>query len=542
MTTLPGNPIIILIGTDAMKRLNIKRYLATFSVFFFSSVLTLALSLFIIRSISPDKVRSANFTNAYATMSNSRFSYFAGVTSGTSGASNITIDTTGYPDKDVDHLFPKDNVCFAPAGLYGCRDNTTYQVASTEGVDGDQFTIATPLVTTLLGTDVAVATQSGTMTLTVTLATTVPDGGDILITVPMADSINGNDGVPDYNTAVSSSGFDLNGVAAANLSISTSTSGTCNNSHWSVATATITPGSGTTDHTIRIDRSGSSCQANSTTLTITLGNSSKGIVNPAPINNTRTQGAADEYTVNVKTRDNADATIDNSNLMIAPVEAVLVSATIQETLTFTVAGVSSATAACGASATTDVTTTAMAVPWGTISSSSTFYDAAQQLTVSTNANNGYSVTIQENDQMGKDGVTCTGTAPSAGHFTFGSNTCIRDSVCSVSTCSESVGYNWSDAGTYPGLGYSVNNVGGDTDAAFVYNSNDPCSTSAGAGAFCAKQVADVTEGAETPANVMYKTSPADTADAYVCFRLSVPGTQPAGYYYNKVRYTAIPKF
>ena len=520
----------------------LRRYITTFSIFFVSLSFTLAVSFFIIKSISPDNVRSANFTNAYATMSNSRFSYFAGVSSGTSGASNVTIDTTGYPDKDVDHLFPKDDICFAPSSLSGCKDNIVYPVASTEGVDGDQFTTSTPLVSTLAATDVAVATQSGTITLTVTLATTVPDGGDILITVPMADSINGNDGFPDYSTAISSSGFDLNGIAAANLSISTSTSGTCANANWSVGTATITPGSGTTDHTIRIDRSGASCEANSTVLTITLGNSSKGIVNPAPINDTRTQGAADEYTINIKTRDNTDATIDTSNLMIAPVEAVLVSATIQETLTFIVTGVSSATAACGASATTDVTTTAMAVPWGTISSSSTFYDAAQQLTVSTNANNGYSVTIQENDQMGKDGVTCTGTTPSAGHYTFSSSTCIRDSVCSASTCSESVGYNWSDAGTYPGLGYSVNNVGGDVDAAFVYNSDDPCSTTGGAGTFCAKQIADVTEGAETPANVMYKTSPTDTADAYVCFRLSVPGTQPAGYYYNKVRYTAIPKF
>ncbi|MBA4386168.1 MAG: hypothetical protein C0410_15645 [Anaerolinea sp.] len=525
-----------------MRHLKLGKHLATFSVFLISLSFSLAVSFFLIKSFAPEQVRAANFTNAYATMGNSRFSYYAGVTSGTTGSSNITIDTSGNPDKDVDHLFPKDVVCFANATLDGCK-NGTYQVASTEGVDGDQFTITTPLTSTLLGSDLAIATQSGTITLTVTLATTVPDGGDILLTIPMSDTATattGNDGFPDYNTSVATSGFDLNGILAANLAISTSTSGTCNNSHWSIGSATIAH---TSDHTIRIDRSGSSCEANSTILTITLGNSSKGIVNPAPINNTRNQGEADEYTINIKTRDNADATIDNSNLMIAPIEAVLVSATVQETLSFKVAAVSSSTAACGASATTDITTTAMAVPWGTISSSATFYDAAQQLTVSTNANNGYSVTIQEEDQMGKDGAACTGSTPSAGHYTFGSNTCIRDTVCGATPCSESAGYGWSDAGTYPGLGYSVNNIGGDTDAAFVYNSNDPCSTSAGAGTFCAKQIADTSTGvAETPGNVMYKTGPTDTADAYVCFRLSVPGTQPAGYYYNKVRYTAIPKF
>ncbi len=506
-------------------------------------MMTFCIAAFILlfKVFAPGGIRSANFTTAYATMSNSRFSFVAGVSSGTSGASNVTIDTSGNPDKDVDHLFPKDDVCFAPAGLFGCRDNTTYEVASTEGADGDQFTISSPLTTTLSATDFVIATQSGTITLTVTLATTVPDGGDIYITLPMADSVDGNDGFPDYNTTIATSGFDLNGITATNLSISTSTSGTCANANWSVGTATITEGSGTTDHTIRIDRSGASCEANSTILTITLGNSTTGIVNPAPINTSRTQGAADEYTINVKTRDNTDATIDSSNVMIAPVEAVLVSATVQETLSFTVTGVASSTTACNVS--TDVTTTAMAVPWGTITSSATFFDAAQQLTISTNANNGYAVTIQENDQMGKDGVACSGTAPSSGHFTFtGPTTCIRDTVCSASTCTESAGYGWTDASTYPGLGFSLDNVGGDVDAAFVYNSNDPCSTSAGAGTFCARQIADVTEGSETPANVMYSTAPADTADAYVCYRISVPGTQPAGYYYNKVRYTAIPRF
>lgn len=515
----------------------------TISIIIGILTVSLSLSIFAFKALLPRGIRSASFTTAYATMSNSRFSYVAGVASGTSGASNVTIDTSGNPDKDVDHLFPKDNVCFAPALLFGCRDNKAYEVTSTEGADGDQFTISTPLGTSLGATDLVVATQSGTITLTATLANTVPDGGDIYITLPMADSIDGNDGFPDYNTTVATSGFDLNGIAAANLAISTSTSGTCNNAHWSVGSATITEGSGTTDHTIRIDRSGSSCEANSTVLTITLGDSSIGIVNPAPMNAARTQGAADEYTINIKTRDNTDATIDNSNVMVAPVESVLISATVQETLSFAIAGVASSTEACGAGASTDVTTTAMAVPWGTISSSATFYDAAQQLTVSTNANNGYAVTIQENDQMGKDGAACSGVAPSAGHYTFtGPTTCIRDTVCSGSTCSESAGYDWTDAATYPGLGYSINNVGGDTDAAFLYSSNDPCTTSAGAGTFCARQIADVTEGSETPNNVMYKTGPTDTADAYVCYRISIPGTQPAGYYYNKVRFTAIPRF
>ena len=284
-----------------------------------------AVFLLLFKVFIPGGIKSANFTTAYATMSNSRFSYYAGVTSGGAGSSNITIDTASYPDKDVDHLFPKDSVCFANATLDGCIDNTSYVVSSTEGVDGDQFVISTPLTTALESTDVVIATQSGIITLTVTLATTVPDQGDIYITIPMADNItngDGNDGIPDFktaNTTISTSGFDLNGITATNLGISTTTSGTCNNAHWSVGTATITPGTGTGDHTIRIDRSGSSCEANNTTLTITLGDASVGIVNPPPIYDVgRTQGEADEYTINVKTRDETNTTIDNSNVMIAP--------------------------------------------------------------------------------------------------------------------------------------------------------------------------------------------------------------------------------
>jgi hypothetical protein len=490
----------------------------------------------VIKTLLPDSPKAANFTNASATLGNSRFSFVGGVATGTSGSSNVTIDTTGNPDKDVDHLFPKDTVCFAPSQLSGCTGNKFYTVASTEGADGDQFTLSEALSSTLNATDLVYATASGSLVISVTLTNAVPNGGDLLITIPMANSANGNDGFADYATTVAAGGFDLNGIAAADISVATSTSGTCDNAHWTT-TETIAPGSGSTDHTIRIDRSGSECQANTTVLTITI-DSAPGIVNPAPINTTRTQGVADAYTINIKSRDNTDATIDNSNVMVAPIEGVFVSATVQETLSFTVAGEAAASGKCNL--TTDVTTTATAIPWGTISTSNAFLEASQVLTLSTNANAGYSVKIDESDQMGKDGVTCTGVAPSAGHFTFSAATCIRDSVCGATPCTESAGYGWTDATTYPGMGFSLEDVDG-TDASFVYNSNDPCGKTAAAGTFCARQIADI-QGGETAQSIMANTGPVDSKDVRVCFRITVPGTQPAGYYYNKVKYTAIPTF
>jgi len=509
----------------------------------FLLVSTFVLTFLFLTFIKPQKTRSANFINATATLSNSRFSFTAGYASGNAGSSSVSIDTSGNPDNNVNHLFVGDSVCVVPTSYSGCRDNRSYNVVGTSGLNGTQFTISPALVSTPQATDLIVATQSGILTIQFTLANNVPDGGDILITIPSDNdttSTTSNDGFPDVTDTVANGGFDLNGITATEVSTSTTTNGSCNNAHWST-TETITPGNGTTDHTIRIDRSGSQCEANNTVITVTIGTTSKGIVNPAPRTSSHTQGVADAYTINVKTRDNTDATIDSSNVMVAPVEGVFVSATVPESLSFTVAGDSSGNTRCGQ--TTDITTTATAIPWGTITSTNTFYEGDQILTVSTNAVSGYNVYIEESDQMGKNGNVCTGTAPSAGHFTFGSGICIRDTVCGATACSESSGRYWTNASSYPGLGISLQNLAG-TDAAWVYDSTtEPCTKTGGGTStnFCSRQIADI-QGGETRASIMSNTSSVDTNQIYVCYRITIPGTQPAGFYYNTVKYTAVPIF
>lgn len=520
-----------------MKNTNILGYNRLLFLLFF------VVLIFVFNLTKPSKTKSANFTNATASLSNSRFSYTAGYASGSAGSSSVSIDTSGNPDNDVDHLFIGDSVCVVPTSYSGCRDNRSYSVVGTSGSNGSQFTISPALVSTPNATDLIVATQSGILTIQFTLANNVPDGGDILITIPSDNdttSTTSNDGFPDVTDTVANGGFDLNGITAAEVSTSTSTSGSCDNAYWST-TETITPGNGSTDHTIRIDRSGSQCEANNTVITVTIGTTSKGIVNPAPRTSSHTQGVADTYTINVKTRDNTDATIDSSNVMVAPVEGVFVSATVPEILSFSVAGEASGNTRCGQ--TTDITTTATAIPWGTIASTSTFYEGNQILTVTTNAVSGYNVYIEENDQMGKNGNTCTGTAPSSGHFTFGSATCIRDTICGTTACSESAGYYWTLASSYPGLGISLQNLTG-TNAAWVYDSTtEPCTTTGGGTStnFCARQIADI-QGGETRSPIMAASGPVDSNQIYVCFRIAIPGTQPAGFYYNTVKYTAVPIF
>ena len=489
-----------------------KKLITKLTLFFF--VFFQASYIFLVKL--PKPVGSANFINISDTLSNSRLSYRAGVATGAANGSVITIDSSGNADNNTNHLFPNDTVCFAGPNLDGCYQQSTYTVVNI--VDSTTFNISPPLGSTPLGTnDYVIATQSAIHTITFTLASAVPSNGDILITIPAVD-IDGqtNDGFPDTNTSIATNGFDLNGLGTSNITVSSSG---CNN-NWTVAA--VTAGTASTDHTIRIDRNTDACAAGST-ITVTIGDNNRKLINPAPILSGHTQGVADIYTINVRTRDGADNTLDESNVKIAVIEGVLVSATIQETLSVTISGVSSGTSACGQ--TTDVTTTAISVPWGTIINFGTFLHAAQTVTVSTNAVSGYVLKIAENDQMGRNGITCPG--PTAGE----AQNCIQDTTCGPTACSETTSQDWTST-SYYGMGYSLANISG-TDAAFTYNESGRT--------FSTRQFADL-EASETQQTIMSKSTPAASSQAYVCYRLNVSATQPAGYYFNRIAYTATATF
>ncbi len=458
---------------------------------------------------------TANFTNASVTLSNARLSYRAGVASGGAGASVVAIDASGNADNDTNHLFPKDVVCFAGATLDGCYQQATYTVANI--IDTTNFNFTPPLGGTALGAaDLVIATQTATHTIAFTLANAVPSSGDIYITIPAVDlDTVTNDYFPDTASSIATNGFDLGGVGTTNISVGSSG---CNN-NWTVSA--VNAGSSSADHTVVIDRHTDTCAASST-ITVTIGDTSNKLINPAPISTGHTQGTADVYTLNVKTRDGGDNTLDESSMKVALIEGVLVSATVDETLSFTVAGTSPGSY-CGQ--TTDVTTTATSVPWGTIASFAAFQEAAQTLTVSTNAASGYSVKVEENDQMGKDGVVCaTATAGEA-------DSCIQDTLCDGDACTESTSADWTDTAKY-GLGYSLDNSSG-TDAAFTYNES--------ARTYSSKQFADQ-EVPETKATIMSNAGPVASSAVDLCYRLNVSATQPAGYYYNKVKFTATATF
>jgi hypothetical protein len=152
-----------------------------------------------------------------------------------------------------------------------------------------------------------------------------------------------------------------------------------------------------------------------------------------------------------------------------------------------------------------IATTATSVPFGIISPN-TFYQGCQDLIVSTNAGNGYSVTVQESSAM----------RTVDGRFS------IPDTTCDGGTCSESTAAAWANA-TKNGFGHTCFNQSmHDCNAAYSSGTNF-------------RQFANIA-GGETAQAVM-SSSTAATATGRVKYRLSAGSGQVAGTYTTIITYT-----
>ncbi len=473
------------------------------------------LVIFITTLITPSELSSAALTSASVTLSNSRLSYYAKVSGAhTAADTTILIQGSSNADNNTNHLFPNDTISVGPNG----------NVTVGNIIDGTNFALSAGLTEGASDGDAIYATQSGTVTATFTIANNIPANGYIRISIPDPAS-GGNDGAPDTAATAATNGWDLNGIAVADVTVSGGTGCSWN------ATENITAGSGT-NHTIDATTT-VACTAGTITVTI---DSDPGLVNPAPITSGHTQGTADAYQWTIASYDDDPATtgqiIDTVDISVAPIEAVLVSATIDETLSFSVTGVtadSGTTGTCGVTRTaSSPDSTAYSIPWGTISPTylAATHNTSQLLQVSTNAAGGYAVTATESDQMGKDGGVCTGDVGEAAN-------CIKDTACGGTPCTHITLQDWgADPTSYPGLGYSLEEV---TVSEASFEFNDTAAT------FNAKQFAD-DEDSQTAQTVMTNTGPVDTSQVYICYRIDVTATQPAGYYFNNVRYTATATF
>jgi hypothetical protein len=262
--------------------------------------------------------------------------------------------------------------------------------------------------------------------------------------------------------------------------------------------------------TLTAPTAGSGLLGANATCTIKIGtNATYGVTGDQQITN---PGTAGSYTIDI-----AGTFGDTGTAMVAIIEDVTITATVAATLTFTISGVGSGQSVNGA--TTTITTNATSVAFGTltVNSSST---AAQDLAVTTNADDGFTVTIFQDQNLTSGG---------------GSDIdCFDDGVCVDYTSAAS----WSaPAGildqedTYGHFGITSEDESLGTNCASDYYGTDLWAGLSGT----------------TQAEVMCHTGPADGSTAHkgaarVGFNIEITALQEAGDYTNTLTYIATPTY
>jgi len=460
-------------------------------------------------------VFSGEFTNASATLNNARLS-FKGALQGTqvTGSSLVIIDTTNYPSKSVLQLQNRDTVLI---------NDTNYTVATTiDNANDDTFNLTTGLDASDVSDDLGVyATQSATLTVRLTTISALNNGSFRILVPAASNTAASHDGYPDAG------GFEFGKAPSTTAAITcpvTASYGTFSAASTDAQTANINIG-GVNYHSFVCDYTGLGAVG---TIFDGIGTNEEAfvitnLINPAPKFGTPAHalGQADTYSVIIQHLDSAGTVVDQTTTKVGVVDAVKVSAYIAPQLTFTIGGLPAGTSACGV--TTDVPTTELTVPFGDLAIGF-FVNAAQRLTVTTNAVNGYAVTVAENDQVARDAHPCSGDG-------VGDVQCLVDA--SVTGASHLVAADWTSASTYPGFGYSLHPVTAGIAPAFTYNE--------AARTFSAKQFADL--AATEMAQLIFSRATVTQSDIVnVCYRIAPAATNAAGNYENYLVYTASATF
>jgi len=378
------------------------------------------------------------------------------------------------------------------------------------------------------------ATQSAIHNIAFTNESTVVAGKvRILIPAGGSSSATSQDGAPDGGP---NAGFDLNGLTTA---ASHSLCPTGGGVSWTSATPTITAyqsSGGVYYHQFDCAYTGT---LTSTALTMTIGDSTLAMVNPAPKVNatyTHAQGTADTYNVRMQLLDGSNNIIDSVITSVSPIEGVLVSANVNPSLTFVIGPVNGGTTVCGVQ--TSPTTTATSVPFGDITTTGSFLNAAHTVSVATNAPSGYTVKVAEDKELSAD-LNGDGVP----------DTTLIDTTCDSANCTHVNPARWNTTSTQ-GWGYSLAANTGSPTTPFVYSTvTGNCAT----GTFCARNFACVNGLNPTnpnacgtndvsPQTIMSSTTVSSIDSIYVCYRLNVSAIQQAGYYQTRLYYIAAGTF
>ncbi|MEX0931670.1 MAG: hypothetical protein WDZ88_02885 [Candidatus Paceibacterota bacterium] len=137
---------------------------------------------------------------------------------------------------------------------------------------------------------------------------------------------------------------------------------------------------------------GSNVVASSSVITIEIGtHATEGATGASQITNNSSAGT---YVISITSADG----LDQADTRIYLIDDVVVTASVNTTFTFTIDGVASGASVNGSATTTADTTTATSLPFGTVEAL-TSKTLAQDLTVVTNARNGFVVTVQQDKNL-----------------------------------------------------------------------------------------------------------------------------------------------
>lgn len=492
----------------------------------FISVLSLIL-LVSFAFVLPQKrsINSEAPTNFKDTLSSSQLSYFARVGAGTTMGENIVkVNTSTGASRTTDNLFENDIVCIGNSATTGCTQYTVKNIGTTQ-----YFQINTTLpATNAFVTNYIVATRSARHVITFTPQTNITGGKwQFLLRATNTSGEKEADGMPDMN------GFDLGGLAVGGTGVGASLATadiTCPfGATASIgATVSLTASNGTTYgyHNILCSLAAGATNPIGSAATWSIGGASitnaTQISNPSPNHTAANEGVADVYNFFIRHLDAGSSLFDNDTArgQIAVVESVRVTATVDPTISFIIdnSGVTGVgTSVClGAALSTGATnTTATQVPFGSLKLQE-FNDLAQRVSATTNAVNGYIVTVYEDARL-----TMVDAA-----------TTIPDTTCDSGTaCTTGLENTWADATQSPSkFGYSLTSVPGAVPNTLTFTTSG-------------NKYRPFPVGASNAVTIFNNSStPTAWERAYVCYRLTITNFQPAGNYENKLVYTATATF
>lgn len=220
--------------------------------------------------------------------------------------------------------------------------------------------------------------------------------------------------------------------------------------------------------------------------------------------------------INTYTDDGCSSLNDSSVVAFATTQAVLVSATIDPSLTFAVAGLSAGTNLKGSiNVSTGCSDTATAVTFPTAMSADTNYQCGQSLTVSTNGGGGYTVTTR-GTHASSDFLKHTGTP--------------------ATTIADHTGSNASPTAFPTG-------TGGSGSEAFGYTSDDATLGTGTAGRFGANDVwAGFVNSGTTATEVAYSSGPVASEVTKIGLRIRFTQVTEPGTYQGTLIYICTPVF